>query len=231
MYRPRRLGLPVVFLVMLVVFGACSSGTGTPIPASSAAPSTGQQSRAPTTGAPTGSASETPTAGAVGPSVSPPGQPGTDPTPTATSAGEAWRTAQLRDVRTGEVIRVADLAGRLVVIEPMAIWCTNCRAQQDAVIDVLAGLGTDRLTYISLDVDPNEIETDLARYADGRGYSWHFAVASLEMARSLAEVFGDQVLSPPSTPKIVVLPTGEASASFGFKSAPDLQAELAAHLP
>jgi thiol-disulfide isomerase/thioredoxin len=146
---------------------------------------------------------------------------------------DLWRTAELRDVRSGETLVVNELvaAGRLVIIEPMAIWCTTCRIQQDEARMALAGLARDDIIYISLDVDPNETEPDLARYADERDYPWHFVVASRDAARSLAQVFGDQVLSPPSTPKIVVAPDGQAEVSFGIKRADQLQAEFAALLP
>jgi len=168
----------------------------------------------------------------------PPGAPATpertspQPTPDAPPVlpGEAWRTTALLDVRSGEVLTINELtaAGRLVVIEPMAIWCTNCRLQQNEARTALAALDSGDVVYISLDVDPNETEPDLARYADEREYPWHFAVAPRVVSRSLAEVFGDQVLSPPSTPKIVIAPDGTAEVSFGHKPAAELEAELGA---
>jgi thiol-disulfide isomerase/thioredoxin len=154
-------------------------------------------------------------------------------TPPVSVPADLWRTAELRDVRSGEMLVVNELtrAGLLVVIEPMAIWCTSCRTQQNEARTALAGLARDDLVYISLDVDPNETEPDLARYADERDYPWHFAVASRDVARSLAQAFGDQVLSPPSTPKIVVARDGQAEVSFGIKRADQLEAEFAALLP
>jgi thiol-disulfide isomerase/thioredoxin len=154
-------------------------------------------------------------------------------TPPVSVPADLWRTAELRDVRSGEPLVVNELtrAGLLVVIEPMAIWCTSCRTQQNEARTALAGLARDDLVYISLDVDPNETEPDLARYADERDYPWHFAVASRDVARSLAQAFGDQVLSPPSTPKIVVARDGQAEVSFGIKRADQLEAEFAALLP
>ena len=146
-------------------------------------------------------------------------------------ADDPWRTAELRDVRSGETLRLTDLAGRLVVIEPMAIWCSTCRAQQNDVRAALASMNGADIVYVSLDVDPNETGPDLARYADEHAYPWHFAVASRDLARALAEAFGDQVLSPPSTPKIVIAPDGQAEVSFGVKSAADLEAELVVLLP
>jgi hypothetical protein len=197
---------------------------------------------------PTSSPASTPaTATAGGATSSPPPEhtdppaghtdppPGSSPAPTtpppAALPDDPWRTAALRDVRTGESLVINDLAGRLVVIEPMAIWCTTCRAQQDEAREALASLEGRDIVYVSLDVDPNETEPDLARYADERGYPWHFMVASREVARSLAETFGDQVLSPPSTPKIVVNPDGSAEVSFGIKRAAELEADFAARLP
>jgi thiol-disulfide isomerase/thioredoxin len=146
---------------------------------------------------------------------------------------DLWRTAELRDVRSGETLVVNELtrAGLLVVIEPMAIWCTSCRIQQNEARTALAELARDDIVYISLDVDPNETEPDLARYADERDYPWHFVVASRDVARSIAQDFGDQVLSPPSTPKIVIARDGQAEVSFGIKRADQLQAEFAALLP
>ena len=153
-----------------------------------------------------------------------------DVSPTVQADG-LWRSAELRDARSGDSVRISDLAGKVVVIEPMAIWCVNCRVQQDEAREVLSRLNSSDLVYISMDVDPNETEADLAQYADDRGYPWHFIVASRDVARSLAQTFGDQVLSPPSTPKIVVTANGHAEVSFGFRGAAELEAELAAKLP
>lgn len=157
--------------------------------------------------------------------------PDTTPAPTVALPADPWRTAQLHDVRSGETFTINDLAGRLVVIEPMAIWCANCAIQQDEARAALEALATDEIVYVSLDVDPNETEADLARYADEREYPWRFVVASTEASRALATAFGDQVLSPPSTPKILIDPDGTAEVSFGIKPATELEEYLAARLP
>jgi thiol-disulfide isomerase/thioredoxin len=144
----------------------------------------------------------------------------------------AWSTTPLQDVRTGESFRIADLAGKVVVIEPMAIWCTTCRTQQREAAAALARLPGESVTYISLDVDPNEQDADLANYANQQGFDWRFVVASRDVARSLVDSFGPQVLSPPSTPSIVVTPAGDVQpVSFGVKSADRLYAELSELLP
>jgi cytochrome oxidase Cu insertion factor (SCO1/SenC/PrrC family) len=154
-------------------------------------------------------------------------------TPSTSMPNDLWRTAELSDVRSGQAVVVNELvaAGQLVVIEPMAIWCTTCRVQQNEARAALAELSRDDIVYVSLGVDPNETAAELARYADESDYPWHFVVASRDVARSLAQAFGDQVLSPPSTPKIVVARDGQAEVSFGIKRAEQLKAELAALLP
>jgi hypothetical protein len=144
----------------------------------------------------------------------------------------AWRTTPLPDVRTGETFAIADLAGKLVAIEPMAIWCSNCRIQQREAAAALAAVASDDLVYLGLDVDPNEQAADLAAYSEDEGFDWPYAVASVEVARSLAAEFGDQVLSPPSTPLILVGPDGAViEQHFGIRRAAELETLFRQHLP
>lgn len=214
-----------LMLALVVAAAACSSGAGlqgTPHATDSTAP--------PTLGTGSPTATLAPTGPSIPATTVPPGQQPTTP-PTQRPLQYPWLATELRDVRTGEIVRPADLLGKVVVIEPMAVWCSNCRAQQDEARTALANLASSDVVYISLDVDPFETEADLAQYADERGYPWHFSIASSDLSRELAAAFGDQVLSPPSTPKIVVAPDGTVEVSFGIKSAAELEAQLAALLP
>jgi hypothetical protein len=153
--------------------------------------------------------------------------PSTAPVPAA-----AWRTTPLTDVRTGETFTIDGLAGKLVAIEPMAIWCSNCRIQQTEAATALAAVASDDLVYLALDVDPNERPADLAAYSAEEGFDWPYAVASVDVARSLAAEFGDQVLSPPSTPLILLGPDGELiEQHVGIRRAAELEALFRQHLP
>ena len=134
-------------------------------------------------------------------------------------------------MRSGETFAIADLAGKRVVIEPMAIWCSNCARQQTEAKKALAAIDTADIVYISLNIDPSEKGSDLAAYADERGFDWRFVVADRDLSRALAQAFGDQVLSPPSTPKIIVRPDGAVvGPSFGIQDAPAIEGELRDHL-
>jgi hypothetical protein len=167
------------------------------------------------------------------------GAPATDgastaarPSPQAVHRDEPWRTLELQDVRTGETFAIADLEGKLVAIEPMAIWCSNCRIQQREAVAALATVDPDDLVYIGIDVDPNERARDLARYSKEEGFDWPFVVASRDLARSLADSFGDQILSPPSTPLILIDPDGEViDVHFGIRRADELASVFEEHLP
>lgn len=153
-----------------------------------------------------------------------------EPRPAA-SGSQDWINATLLDVRSGEQLQLNALVGKVVVIETMAIWCLNCRAQQDQLAIALDELGAGDVIAISLDVDSRESAPDLAAYADERGYDWHFAIASPALSRALAGAFGDIVLSPPSTPKIVIAPDGSSSVTFGHELADELVAKLSDLLP
>lgn len=152
--------------------------------------------------------------------------------PTGGAANDAWRTASLRDVVTGEEFSISDLEGKVVAIEAMAIWCTNCRVQQGEAQVALEAVASPDVVYISLDIDPNEREADLAAYADREGFTWRFVVASAEVSRSLAATFGDQILSPPATPLVILGPEGDViEQHVGIKPGDDLAALFEEHLP
>ena len=210
----RQTAVVAIFLGMLVV--ACSTSTNPPAtPDAPGASPTGAPTETPpdqTTDAPAGT-----------PTAIPPDATDAAPEPTPDANPPLWRTAVLREVVTGTDFRIDDLRGQVVVIETMAIWCTSCRAQQREARTALASFDSSNVFYLSLDVDPNEREDELATYSAQQEFDWHFAVASPEVSRSLAEQFGDRVLSPPSVPIIVIGPDGSLVTNhFGHLSADEL---------
>jgi cytochrome oxidase Cu insertion factor (SCO1/SenC/PrrC family) len=129
----------------------------------------------------------------------------------------SWLDIELTDTATGETFTLASLKGQAVALEPMAIWCTNCKVQQDNVKEVYDGVLEAGVRYISLGVDPNENPDSLAKYAERREYPWTFATSSVEFARALSDQFGPQILSPPSTPLILLDAEGRVvTQEFGF---------------
>lgn len=147
----------------------------------------------------TGGATPTSVVATDAPSTAPASAGQSDPAAGLTS--DPLHAVALVDVRTGERVTIGVLAEQKpLLLETMAIWCTNCRGQQGQVVEAHA---LADFHSISLDVDPNERAADLADYAEREGFDWVFALADADLARLLRERFGTAVLNPPSMPKIL----------------------------
>ena len=211
----RPISMITVAVALALVVAACSSGGGSPL--ASISPTS-----APSTGA--------------GPFVTPDAsaataEPGTESTPGVVLT-QAWATAELTDVRNGTTFRIADLVAsdKVVFIETMAIWCSNCRAQQRDVVKALAGLDPARVVWIGIDVEASESASDLADYSRSLGFDWPYVIGDQGFLRALAAEFGDQVLSPPATPIAVIGTDGTVTlAEFGHKSVDRIKELAAAH--
>jgi len=138
----------------------------------------------------------------------------------------AWFTTPLTDVRTGAAFTVADFKGKVVLVETLAMWCPNCKRQQQEVqaLHVALGeMGAD-LVSLGLDIDPNESAADLNAYTEANGFDWLYAVAPPTVSRALSELYGDQFLNPPSTPMLVIDRHGQVHPlPFGIKDAETLK--------
>lgn len=144
--------------------------------------------------------------------------------PAAAALDQPWANALLIDVRTNEPFRIADLvaAGRVVFLEPMAVWCSKCRAQQERAVEAMARLDRSRVTWIGLDVETAESAEQLARYSTDAGFDFTYVIADRDVSRALADEFGDVVLNPPATNVIVIEPSGEVTHATGGHSADEL---------
>lgn len=217
--RKRRF-IPVAVLALAITLAGCAGSVGSP--AGETASTGAGAGPSATTGATETSA---PTAGSSGPSASAP--PASAP---GAVLDQDWATAGLVDVSTGETFRIADHAGKVIILETMAIWCSNCRAQQRDVQSALQELDPDKVVYIVLDVDPNEDGASLAKYRELNDFDGRYAVAETSAARALAAEFGDQVLNPPSTPVVFIGTDGRVTLTeFRHKSTDELIALATAH--
>jgi hypothetical protein len=176
----------------------------------------------------TSSAGGQPTASAS-PQASPPGSSQPTGQPSTLSPGStagplidaAWAQVELTDVQTGERFRIADFAGRVIVVEPMAVWCTNCKAQQREGAAMLGELPD--VVWIALDIDPGESPELLAGAATERGHVFRWAIAPPDLSRGLEADFGTIVLNPVPTPLILIGTDGRITLTdFGLKDATTL---------
>lgn len=144
-------------------------------------------------------ASEAPPAASGFPEAS--DEPG-EPTSTPVAFDDALLAIELRDVRGGETFTLGELAADApVIVETMAIWCTNCRQQMH---QVTAAHALADFHSVSIDVEPSEIAEDLVAYADREGFDWPFVLADAELATALRDRFGTEVLFPPGMPKLLI---------------------------
>lgn len=146
------------------------------------------------------------------------------PTEDAMTEAPAWFSASLTDARTGQDFSINDFKGKVVLVETMAIWCSNCLRQQGQVKILHEQLGArDDFVSIGLDIDPNESTEALKGYVESKGFDWLYAVPSRDVSREIASLYGDQFLNPPSTPIFVIDRHGDAHPlPFGIKSAEEL---------
>lgn len=152
----------------------------------------------------------------------------------ATPARETpeWFSMELTDVQTGETFTVNDYAGKVILLETMAMWCPNCLVQANEVRNLHEALGQpEDLISVSLDVDVNEDSDSLKEYVQGYGFEWHFAVAPLAVARELGNLYTAQYLNPPLSPMLIIDREGNVHhLEYGFKDVETLQKAVAPYL-
>ena len=135
-----------------------------------------------------------------------------------------WFKVVLTDVNSGESFMVEDFRGKVVLVETLAMWCSNCLKQQGQVQSLHELLGKrDDFVSLGIDIDPNENAEALKAYTDNNGFDWVYTVAPTELSREIGQLYGDQFLNPPSTPMLIIDREGEVHLlPFGIKDAESL---------
>jgi thiol-disulfide isomerase/thioredoxin len=187
--HPRRIA---TVIAVLVVATACAAPAG-----SGPASTPGETATA------SMAASESPMATQAPAST---GEATAEPSPSAAAFDDPLLAVELRDVRTDERFTLGELAADgPVIVETMAIWCTNCRSQMH---EVTAAHDLAEFHSVSIDVEPGEIAEDLVAYAAREGFDWPFVLADAQLATALRDRFGTEVLFPPGMPKLLIRPDG-----------------------
>lgn len=216
----RRAVAPVLLLAAALAAGACGSAASPVVDPTASPAASPAATPAPATLAPV----EPPPTASPDDGVASPATPEATPEPPAV-LDQPWATAELVDVTTGERFTIAELvaAGRPVILETMAIWCSNCLAQQRRIEEALERAEPGSVAYVVLAVDPAEDAAKLARYRDQNRFDGMYAVADRGVSRALAAEFGDQVLNPPATPVVVISPSGRVTLTpYGPKSVDEI---------
>jgi cytochrome c biogenesis protein CcdA len=74
----------------------------------------------------------------------------------------------------GNEFSLSDHRGKVVYLEFMATWCSDCQKLTKELKDVYSHFGND-IVMISLDIDKKENPEQLKKYADDNGAKWIFA--------------------------------------------------------
>jgi cytochrome oxidase Cu insertion factor (SCO1/SenC/PrrC family) len=151
-----------------------------------------------------------------------------EPQPTVAATATTipdWFSIVLTDVQTGKTFTMNDFAGKVVLLETMAIWCPNCIVQAAQVRELHKALGyPEDLISVTLDVDSNEDQTMLKSYVSEWGFDWHFAVAPLLVERALGNLYSAQYLNPPLSPMLIIDRDGNVhQLEYGLKDVETLQ--------
>jgi cytochrome oxidase Cu insertion factor (SCO1/SenC/PrrC family) len=143
-----------------------------------------------------------------------------------------WFNIDFTDSRTGKTFTMNDFAGKVVLVETMAMWCPNCIFQAAEVRKMHELLGNpDDLVSVSLDIDLHEDAAALKEYADRYGFEWRFAIAPIEAARALGNLYSAQYLNPPIAPMLIIDRNGNVHhLEYGRKDAEMLQKTIAPYL-
>ena len=138
----------------------------------------------------------------------------------------------MTDVRTGETFAISDFAGKVVLVETMAEWCPTCIEQQREVQKFHDQLASpNEVVSVSLDIDVHEDAGSLKDYAAALGHDWRYAVAPLEVARALGNLYSAEYLNPPYSPILLIDRSGVAtSLPYGVKTADYLHSTLEPYL-
>ena len=144
--------------------------------------------------------------------------------PTATLTPD-WFSMEMTDVQTGETFSMNDYAGKVVILETMAIWCPSCVIQATQVGKLHEALGNPKdLISVTLDVDSHEDEAVLKEYASSYRFDWHFAVAPLLVERALGNLYSAEYLNPPLSPMLIIDRQGYVhQLEYGIKDTETLQ--------
>ena len=138
----------------------------------------------------------------------------------------SWIDFELKDIATGKTFKISDFNNKPVLLESFAVWCPTCTKQQRIIKDLHKEVG-DSVVSISIDTDPNEDESRVLGHINNNGFNWYYAIAPVEMTKSLINQFGIGIVNAPAAPMVLICADGNVrKLGSGVKSVETLKIEI-----
>jgi len=137
-----------------------------------------------------------------------------------------WMNTNLTDVQSGKTYRLSDFKGKKVLMETFAVWCVNCKEQQDEIKKFHEEFGNDIIS-VSLNSDPNENIQEVKDHITKNNYTWYYSIAPKQFIKDLMDDFGFVIINAPQAPIVLICKDGSYSLlPSGLKTAEELKEEV-----
>lgn len=114
-----------------------------------------------------------------------------------------WLDYPLKDVNTNKEFKISDYKDKnIVLLETFAVWCVNCKQQQDQIKEFHKT--HPEVISISVNADPNEDEETVKEHLTKNGYDWKYVVAPESFMNLLLDEFGIVIANAPAAPIVLV---------------------------
>ena len=108
-----------------------------------------------------------------------------NPPPMPTTLPASALDAELKTM-DGQTFKLADLKGKVLVIDLWATWCGPCRSSTPELVNLQKEFGPRGFEVIGLDIDPDsDTPEDVKDFADEFKINYKLAFANKELARSM----------------------------------------------
>ena len=102
------------------------------------------------------------------------------------------------NVLTGELVKLQDLVGHVVVVDVWATWCGPCVAELPDLIEFQTEHQEQAFTYVGMSVDEPEDKEDVIRFAKKKGITYPVLMANRAFVEALTETIGERLQGIPT---------------------------------
>lgn len=117
-----------------------------------------------------------------------------------------WFNYELKSIE-GQIIKISDYEGKVVLIESFATWCPSCIRQQQELKKLHDS--NPEIIIIELNTDPNEDKQTVIDHINRYNFSGNYVISPIEFTKFLIDDFGPKIVQAPSVPMILICENGD----------------------